>query len=75
MKKFLKKLAGAILTLILFCVGIPWIVTTSIGAISGSIVSAFMTGFKKGTFAYTKIQINLAYLKTIKEDKKLKVEE
>lgn len=74
--KTLKKIGNAILTLILLCVSSPWLIITSAGGITGTFVSAFMTGFKKGTFAYTKIKINLAYLRTKKEEEKpeLKVE-
>lgn len=62
MKKFGKKLVSAILTIILLILSTPWIATKMLGAITGSFLTMFMSGIKKGEQSASKIIFNLKYL-------------
>lgn len=69
--KVLKKIGIITIGLIVSCVFLPWVATTALGSIIGTLVASFMTGFKRGTVFMQKVSIAFAYLRTVAENKKI----
>lgn len=73
--KWTKKIVGAILWLVFFCCLSPWLATSIIGVICGSLFTSFMSGLATGTTAFRKIRLNLGFLNAVTEGEKLKTKE